>query len=273
MLQRPSQENPPPLKVYYPFGGKRFLLNWWTYKSRGHLFIANNEEQMKQMFSHLKFGDDTRVLAIQEVEIVAPSRSMSYEAALRDYEQEVENFYVGISYELRKLVSWKILLPKMFKECRHDGDDKYDCDTCQGSCVKLVGMTTEELYLAYVNAWEEQFGKPKVWEDKNLAPSQAVPADDSEVDKLHMASGNYGHHRDAIHLAPMSEGYSRRDALFYYRLIRELDQSEYDQRIAFRQEEIKRDRKVQQDAGHQKHLDEERKQAEDVCRFFRFFGV
>ena len=276
MMQRPNPENPPPLKVVYPYGGKHFLLNWWTYDDRGHLFVAKREEQLRQMFDHIDFRDDTRVDALQEVDIVAPSRSMSYSAALSRYNAVVRDFYRSISYELRGLNKHKLSLPEMFEPCIHAIEgDSFDCDVCQASCVKLVGMTQEEFYLTYADAWEKTFEVRDSWEDEKRCVSQATPADDAEVTHLHMAVGDYGHHTtswctraSSLHLTTAHDLHNGR-ALFYYRLIRELDQSWYDQRIAAAKEKAAQSLETNFIANAQKHELRERERAMKIQNLFK----
>jgi hypothetical protein len=40
-------------KVYYPFGGRHFLLNWRTDYDQGHLLVARTEAQIEKMFVHI----------------------------------------------------------------------------------------------------------------------------------------------------------------------------------------------------------------------------
>lgn len=231
----------PPLKVYYPLGGKHFLLNWYTDYDRGHVLLARSEAAIKNAFDRHVLDEVPEVKAYCEIEIVAPSKKMCREAAERAYHADVDNFMNQVTWRLREVLKKHGALPffapcnKFESETSHlhgDGDDAhedreldehYDCKNCTEG-IRLVGLTKEEFFDRHAERWVLEMDDFRGYEDPKRLVSLAEQAGDDEV--LYMALGDYGHHQNGIYLST-EPGWRREDVLFYYRLVRDLDKSSY----------------------------------------------
>ena len=231
------------LRVIYPGGGKKFLLQWWTHNEQHHVILASTQESVyataKRVFATHK---EVKLRLYLEVDVVAPSPKMSLDAAIWDREEGVLDFLTTVSSRLHEAASLGHPLPPEFLLCgkylpREEMDDDeikwarkshYSCQNCtEGIC--LVGLSPEILYDKYKVAWDVTHPTPK---PKGQAPrvvSRAVPAVDGEP--LWYCSADFGHHasgvdlqevvyvKEALHRPP----YLSDRILFFFRRVSEVD--------------------------------------------------
>jgi len=235
---KPSFDHPPPIKVYYPFGGRHFLLNWVTEHDQGHLFVARSEKAIEKMFTHI-LDETPEIKAFCEVEIVAPSRRLCREAAERAYQTDVENFMNQLVWRLREVAKAGLPLPSMFSICDkfEDSDDPeraltdeddihYECKNCYEG-VRLNEVSKEELYTRYSERWNREVDPSTPYVDEKLCVSLARQAEDDE--EILAVVGDYGHHQDGIYLGERE--WSNQPILFFFELVRDLDRKPYIARV------------------------------------------
>jgi hypothetical protein len=235
-------------KVYYPFGGRHFLLNWRTDYDQGHLLVARTEAQIEKMFVHIL--DEVSVIqAYCEVEIVAPSPLMCRTAALAAHQQLVENFMNAITWRLRGALRAGGSLPAIFalcdtfvdkddpeRPCNLGNTDHYGCANCYEG-VRFIGITKEALYELCGERWQHETGNDLADPiDRRLRVSCARQAENDEV--LLTAVGDYGPHQQGVYLGDPRFG--NEPVLFFFKHIRDLDRDPYIARVeALRREHQK----------------------------------
>ena len=277
---RPPFEPLPPIRVYYPHGGRHFLLNWTTDHDRGHLLVARSEAALRHAFRAI-LVELPEILALSEVEIVAPSRRLRFEAAEKAYLEEVDSFARQVSWRLRKVYDKRGRMPAPFLPCdRYDSryDDRgeelnvpidvhYDCKNCVEG-VRLIDFTKEWLHERFSERWRREISDEFLsWrdDDPKLAVSLAREAHDDEP--VMAVVGNYGHHEAGVHIGEPRFG-GCDPILFTFVLVRDPDPASYVAQVdALRAErevahERERDRRVKEMSL------EEDKEIENVCRFF-----
>lgn len=267
------------LPVYYPYGGKRFLLHWWTYNDRGHIILAKNEGRVRdiaiRVFERYSYAE---IRDYMKIEVVAPPKLYSVQAeafALRD---RIDNFHVEILCRLREVIEAKKTLPSPFEVCtsyepeyeqeRDEWTDRahYSCKNCFET-IKTPGLTKTQLYAKYSEAWQKLY-PPHDYVDKRLVTSQAEVAKDDE--ELYFANSAFGHHSAGIELNKIERdtidpkidyrpSYLSGTALFFFRKIRDVDSKEL-QELLDQQQKIAAERTKNQE----KSLVAERKKDEQA---------
>lgn len=269
---------PPPLKVYYPLGGRHFLLNWYTDYDRGHVLLARSEAAIKSMFERHVLDEVPDIKAYCEIEIVAPSEKLCREAAEEAYRVDVENFLRQVTWRLQEVLKKHGALP-FFAPCdkfeSEDGDrdddrkDReldahYDCKNCtEGIRLKI---TKEELFERFSERWVQVMGDFRVHEDPKRLVSLAKQADDDEM--LYMALGDYGHHQNGIYLST-EPGWRREDVLFYYRLVRDLDKEPFVVKVEALNEERQQKEKKKLEEHHEEASNESDQEVAKTIAFFK----
>ena len=233
------------MKVFYPGGGRRFLLHWWTYDERGHLVLAPTEPGLQAVATRVfQKHPDAEIKAFAEIEIVGPSARLCALSELHDARDRIATFHHELVWRLREAVTAGRDLPAPFAVCTNyepeeevegDGHEAWARETHYGCLhckerIRLVGLTPADLYAQYHAAWYAA-NPSRAHEDRRLVPSRAPAADDHE--HLWFAEANFSDHSGGVVLTEMlldeAETYRPRclsdRVMFFFRRLRDLDSS------------------------------------------------
>ena len=266
----------PPFRVFYPGGGKMFLLHWWTEDDRGKIVLARTERAMRQTARRV-FDDniDAKILAHCEIDVVAASPQICALAAFHERRERVDLFHREVATHLRLAVEEDgRALPAIFALCtnykaREEPDDEtgsaqewgrtthFDCRHCMEK-IQLVGLTPDQLYDRYHEGWITIHPRPKSNEER--VPSRATPATDGEP--LWYACAHIGPHSSGLVLeqVDIDDGEAQRPhcisdhVMFFFRRLRDISQdalqgdlddarAQYRERRTLREEKRRDDRK------------------------------
>jgi hypothetical protein len=282
------------LKVYYPGGGRMFLLHWWTQDERGHIILSPTESAVRAT-AELVFAKhpDAEIKAFCEVDIVGPSPEMRRVAERWLRHNRVYMFLSAeIVWRLRDLLEAGKPLPAQFSVCEtyepedaadpNENEDTKkwiaerhtDCRHCKER-VQLVGMTPEEFYDRYAAAW--YLAHPhREHVDRRLVSSQAPPAADGEA--LWYVEGRFGDHSAGAELQEVNLAEAEADeyqpayvferAMFYFRRGRELDATPLLESLKGAAERQKARWDKREEERKAEHAKAEVDRMEDIVRFF-----
>jgi hypothetical protein len=230
------------IKVYYPHGGKHFLLHWSSYDERGHVILARTETGVQQVAERLfQKHWDAEIIGYWEIDIVSPSEKMQQENKEADHQSEVYDLHFEIIDWMRDLVEVGETLPSIFSICSSyeleeedkEGVDEEDewafqrhylCKNCS-STIKS-SLSKEELFAKYHQAWREQFPIEQYINPK-LVISRAESARDGEA-LFYADISSFGNHGQGVELQKFDpESPSYKDNLFWFHQVRELDHSSF----------------------------------------------
>lgn len=275
------------LKVYYPLGGHRYLLQWWTQHDRGHVVLAPTAVGLCQVAERV-FDEEpfAEIKAFLEIEIVAPSRRINILAAKHDHEERVGLFHMEIVCHLRDAVEAGKMLPSPFVLCTEwdpdesvDVDDwarerHYGCQNCRDT-IRLVGMTTSAFYDRYQGAWYKKNPKKEFVDPKRM-PSRAHPADSDEP--LWYAHADFGHHAGGVSLSEVDpEEYASsyrptflsERVMFFFKKLRDLDPWSLQEVLSKKKVAIVKEREFEEKERIAKRKSEEREKIAEVIAFFK----
>lgn len=238
-----------PLKVYYPLGGRTFMLHWWTQDDRGHLVLSRTEKAVHEVAQHVfEKNPDAEIKVFSEINIVGPSEQLLALAAEHLRREKITHFHGEMMWRIREVAEEGETLPAPFAPCsgyepqepeesdddqgRRDynqscRDKHYGCKHCQDK-IQLVNMTPDELYARYHDAWERLHPIER-HEDPRRVPSRAPPYDHGRP--LWYAVADFGHHSSGIDLNKADFEQDYRPAflsdrlMFLFERVRDLDTS------------------------------------------------
>jgi len=228
------------IKVYYPFGGKRLLLQWYTYDDRGHVVLSETKSGLHAVAERVfDENPNAEIKAMCEINVVGPSKLLNKLAAKASAAERVSVFYEEINCYLIEAVKDEVALPSPFALCtKYEpsedvvSDDwatesHYNCKNCK-SRIKLIGTTPDALYEKFHETWRVLHPAP-VHIDPKRVTSRAAPAKDDA--SLWYAYANFGHHAKGVELFEVKledaecyrPGYFSNDLMFFFERIRDLD--------------------------------------------------
>ncbi len=245
------------LKVYYPFGGRTFLLHWWTYDERGHLVLAATERALTALAkSVFDKHPEAEIKGYCEIDVVGPPERLHVLAFEQGVRERVARFHREIVTCMSAVVESDKPLPSIFAVCpsyepdeNHiDADEwaregHYGCKRCLDK-IQLVGLTPGDLYARYYDAWlaahpdhrDHDRGRRRDSKEPQRVFSLAEPACDD--DQLWCARADFGHHAAGIALKEVnieepdtiSDGVFSHSCLddhtlFFFKRLRDLDAS------------------------------------------------
>ena len=237
------------LKVYYPYGGKHYMLHCHTNDTQGVVLLAKSKAALDLVANRfLLKNDDATIKSAWIIEMVSPSDELVETARLDQIKSDIYLFKMDVTFRLKSLMDSGKSLPTQFEECisyesySEDSDytpdewsieKHYGCKNCSDK-IRFVKLTAEDLYYKYNKSWREIF--PHLpYKNKLLRVSQAVKANDGE--KFWCAIGG-GVTLNAVDAAIINLNLD--DTLFYYRQIEELNIDSYNQELANIKDEYKK---------------------------------
>jgi hypothetical protein len=273
----------PDLLVYYPFGGTKFLLNWWTQYDRGHLAIAASETSLQGVARRIfQENPGARIDALCEAEILAPPLQLCEVAAQEARESAVREFLNNVGYGLKKLLGAGHQLPSFFAVCEEyipeEGvennewarDSHYECTNCtQG--FRLLGMVPDEFYDTYHDRWEREVdNRPKYHPNpKHLQPTRSAARRAGDDEVIQAVVGDYGHHSAAVYFTePGRVGPYTLPVLFYFKHLRDLDRTPYTRMLEKAKAEVAAARKRDEVA---RYMERKRAADEEINTLLAFF--
>jgi hypothetical protein len=276
------------VRVFYPGGGRRFMLHWWTYDERGHLVLAPTESGLQAVAARVfQKHPDAEIKAFAEIDIVGPSAHHCALAELHDARDRIATFHHELVWRLREAVTAGRDLPAPFAVCTNYepeeedegvGDEAWARETHNGCrhCkerIRLVGLTPSDLYAQYHAAWYAA-NPSRAHEDRRLVPSRAPAADNHEP--LWYASADFGHHSGGVvlHEAKLDEAEVYRPSclsdrvMFFFRRLRDLDSSAMQKALDDASATRKRRHEARERERVEEHEREERRRIDSTLGFF-----
>lgn len=284
------------IRVYYPHGGRRRMLHWWTYNERGHVVLAKSRDGLlgsaRRIFAE---NPDAEIRVYAEIVLVAPSEKLQEYAADQKRRERVSRFHVEVAARLSEVALAGLPLPAPFEVCA-SFESEYDdepnewarerhsgCKNCLDK-IRAVGLTPGDLYARYHAAWALAMAEHGHWEDRidpKFVPSRAEPARDGEP--LWCAVKEFGDHAGGCKLLEVGEpdmigvggyGYSFVDdkALFFFRKCSDLDPAELESMLALEKQAAERaqaERERERVAAYER---DKRQSVDAVVRFFAEHG-
>lgn len=248
-----------PLKVYYPFGGRHFILRWYNYNRQHSIILARSVEQIQLILSTiLDKNFDILIKEGYEINIVAPPISLCEKATILANRELVNQFMREVCFFMKNNVMDKNQqMPSLFMPCNswspkkyfytddngseveyisnnyeEDDPDHYDCANCE-LCVKVIGITPDELYDEYHDSWNKTYDtiNPRTIISNNnqkIYPkamySKALTALSEE--DLMFANTDFGPHRNGVCLDKVCPK-NIDDILFYFYPVSEIDTTKF----------------------------------------------
>jgi hypothetical protein len=238
-----------PLKVYYPYGGHKFLLKWYEHDEGNNIILASSEQGIKEIVQRIVYKyPDMEVRDFCEIEIVAPSNHLSEIAAEYKTQGRIAEFHRAMIGYLHELIRNNVPLPSPFAICSnyessedfaeerdsdHETDtwareEHYDCRNCKNK-IQMGGMTPKQLYEQYAEQW---YAKHPIrdYTNERWVVSQAEPAKDDEP--LWSVVTSFGHHSDGLVLEEVNVEKALEEshkyicdngALFFFRRLKDID--------------------------------------------------
>jgi hypothetical protein len=272
------------IKVYYPHGGKHFLLHWYCYDERGNIFLARREENIKPaVISISEKYPDAEIRGYYEIEIVAPSKFLCTMAELAVLKEERDIFYYEVLSRLRHVIKAGKALPPPFEVCSNyetdeedevrnewDIESHYFCKNCKDT-IKLTGTSKEELFEKYGKAWRELYPWQK-YIDPRKVPSQAEIAKDDEKELYFVDASSFGQAGLTLDKIDIPEQYPPAhwidQALFFYRKVREIETTELQTILDQRKKLLEQQQKRKDKESDEKRKKYEAEQIEKTISFF-----
>jgi hypothetical protein len=273
------------IKVFYPHGGKHFLLHWSSYDERGNVILAKTERGVQEVAVRLfQQHWHAEIQSFWEIDIVAPSSQMQQQAEEADLQKEISYLHFEIVDRLRDLLEAGETLPAIFQTCTSyelekqdeehiDKNDEY-CSKrhyCCKNCHSTIksSLSKEELFHKYHQAWREQFPED-TYDDPKLVESKAEPAQEDGKELFYADTSSFGDHGQGVELKQFDpENPVFNNNLFWFYKIKELDHSSLssllEQKRNLRKEEEKEEYK-KNEALRQK---EEQRKREAVLTIFK----
>lgn len=270
------------IKVYYPHGGKHFLLHWWSYNERGNIILNTNESSL-QFVAEKVFQEhtDAEIKAYWEIDIVAPSEQMQQAAAKEKHRDEINLFHTILIAQLRDLLEAKETLPSLFQVCtsyeveEEDNEPSewgrerhYGCKNCSETIC--CSLSKEELHAKYYQAWREKFPTHfSSYINPKSVVSRADLAKDGE-ELFYADTSSFGHHGQGVELKQFDPEYPcYTDNLFWFRKVKELDHSSFSSALEKKQKLWADERAALEAATTAACKKSERKTIEKVLAIFQ----
>lgn len=288
-----------PLHVTYPYGGRGYLLHWWTYDDRGHFIVASNERALRSVAGRVFWEHpDATIKGYTEVEFVAPSEELQRLAEKQALEKVINHFYFEVLYRLREVEEAGYALPPPFDRCpkfeMEDWEDSIPdawamehhsgCKHCHEG-IRLVGMTRGDFYAKFFSRWQEANPDraPSPVDKTRLVSRARVARDDEPLWRVY---ADFGPHAGGLGCESMRVegeptlgmdgmlGYGyvslEDNALFFYVPLRDLPTSELEAVLQARKAEVQREQDIQE---QKRKDDRERDDRERTKAVLDFFGM
>lgn len=270
-----------PQQVYYPLGGKKFLLHWWSYYERGNIILSDSEQSL-DVVARKVFHEhpDAEIKGFYEIEIVAPTERMQEFRKTNDLDKTISMFHSEMVFRLKDLVKAGHGLPSGFEICpgfkpeegvessNWDEEYHFNCLNCTDT-IKLVDMTKKDLYDKYYEDWEKVFPH-KGWIDPKLVNNRANLAKNES--NLFEAVANFGHHSSGIDLVEIDfeniESYLNDRILFFFHRIREIDSSELQKVLTESNLAMKKENEEREENRIKEYEREDKEKIDAVIAFF-----
>lgn len=286
-----------PLKVYYPYGGRHFVLRWHTHNTQHSIIIVRNPIQLSQILNRILDKNlDIEIREGYEVNIVAPPVSLCENAMVLANRELVTEF----TREVCCYMKYNVLdkgrkMPPLFLHCdswapkkhyyidsngteiehiedtsENDDPKHYDCANCELR-VKLSGITTDKFYDLYHDIWHEHLALSALrMENGNQKPypkaqySQALIAPSEEG--LMFASPEFGNHRQGVYFDKVAR--NTHEVLFYFYPLSKIDTTKFVDFVNQMNEEAKRFSKEKSRIQKEKLELERRTQVDKLIAIF-----
>ena len=268
------------LLVSYPYGGKKVLLQWNTFNEGNNLILASCEQNMLGIIQRVFYRyPEMEIRGYCEIDIVAPSIRLCEKAAEQNRKINIDHFSYEIVERVKEVIEHEKLIPPQFAICSEykpeadidcgewETKTHYTCENCLDT-IKLVGMTKEELYDRYHEAWHA--ANPQYTHaDKKLMPSKAERALDDEK----LCYARTGFVSDGVIIVDPNKDEpeynpSYGSCLFFFRLLRQLDMKEIVSFVGGAKEMKKTKQKSYRQSNENKYKNECDKRVDDVLEFF-----
>lgn len=269
------------IKVVYPHGGRKFILNWYTYMERNHIIIADslqglNDAAIKVFRRH----PNAEIKQAFEIDVVAPSDLLNKITEEKVRKNDVFHFHGEVCDRLKTAAEKGYTIPYPFKICNFYEPENYrdvendwmktnhiDCKQCT---YKIhCELTAEELFERYYDAWREK-NPTRFKQDSKYITSRAPKANDNDL--LWAAVPNFGPHAGGIDIEKVNldinDSYYNEHCLFLFKRIQDIDTTQLEKTLTDMVEKLRRSRKNYETTQSKKRKEEEIKRIEDAIGVF-----
>jgi hypothetical protein len=275
------------LKVYYPYGGRHYLLCWWTHNEQHHLIVAKTHESVEKSFATvLKAHADAEPRDFLQVDIVSPEQKYLDAYAKEQMEREVRTFWGHLMSTVREYREETGKIPSRLKRCtkyvdKYASENKakedehhWDCENCCEGYLPVEG-TFESVYMQYRDTYLELHDRsnsrvivkaPPIREKK---VKSSAPLQDTAL-PLYAITPNFGHHSHGIVMGSEVDVEEMTDTyLLFYQNPKPADRSTIDAACFVHKENLK----AKDEARKNKWVaDKILHQKERFDELFQFFG-
>lgn len=219
-----------PMKVFYPYGGKHFMLFWEELDEGKNIILSKSKSGIDDCIKYLAEKGAT-IIQFSEIDIVAPSEELCLKVVKLRERYDIKIFYNNL---VSKLLSSGITpgdksISDLFDKCpSYDDGQPYYCNCNRLKCYcgfLLKGMSLKGFYNKYNNKFQHMFyHEPR--ENKNGKYSEAINKTSKNISFVTSFSGCNINHANFDKLT-INDTWAFSPVLFYFDLISNLDFSEY----------------------------------------------
>lgn len=249
-----SQDHP--LKVYYPLGGVHYILRWWKYNEQHQVLMAKSQQSLENLAIQVIKNDfDCKLKEYFQVEMVSPPKFYALKAKIQKYEQDVLNFMMQVSWQMKEVIKSGRKIPDLFEICQNyydpDGgsfeeDENHICCKNCFEGLRLNNVSSQEFYEKYIEEWTKLFDySPSPSSEGFYSQGREVKPDEI----LWEAQADLGHHCEGIEFAKVDFEYVNLNLpiLFYFVKIKDVDLSNLEK---FRKDNLEAIKRLRQEENN-----------------------
>lgn len=267
------------LKVYYPHGGKHYLLCWWTHDEQHHLIVAKSQESAEKAFaSVLQEHSDAEPRDFLQVDIVSPSQKYCEVYAKNQLDKEIGTFWSQFTWMVRDYEEETGKFPTKLRKCssfvsKYSDEDNggqpviedehhYNCANCHERLLPVEG-TFESVYLQHRDAYLALHYSSPPKTVKSRAPLQ------DHILPLYSIITDFGYHQKGLVFnSEVDIEYMRDEYLFFYQSPRQADRKAIDAAYFLHEENWKAKDEARSKKFREEQEQEKKKRFDMLLSFF-----
>lgn len=256
-----------PCKVYYPYGGHHYLVQWWTHNLQSMMILSRSKSALDQTVQkaihHFGEKDEIQIREGIEIDIVGPSENLIKKSTERARKQEIHNFVINVLCQVSSELRLNRALPPIFSQCSARNHDYCGDDVC--ILGLSLNISKEDLYDKYHTAWNETVGlRPYVCKKEQYSRARQA----SNEERIWFAS-NKGFSSGVEVFQVEVDCEPTSPVNFYFVKLNELDITEYQKQVSSLEEEKKKKREQQRERFQKRA---ESQHSEMLDKIWKVFG-